>query len=238
MTSYRFYLDEKCTVWVRTYFTVEAPDRDTAASCAARIAKSDLHDTQRSEDGIAIGQKQPCFIIRDTSEPGGSWRIASGEFYEPSFEISDEATLILCNHKWEEHLRVGNDRNRFPVGFPTLQEACREAWNNFSAKPTRLLDTPDFWRWFAPYLPPELPSWEQDNWRDNNRQTVEREILSRFDFCGNEMAIVRITERHTECGLTWRMYFADWAAEDRSSSYVWFFGYEVGNDNRIYTKRG
>lgn len=61
MTSYRFYLDEKCTVWVRTYFTVEAPDRDTAASCAARIAKSDLHDTQRPEDGIAIDASETLY---------------------------------------------------------------------------------------------------------------------------------------------------------------------------------
>ena len=49
-------------------------------------------------------------------------------------------------------------------------------------------------------------------------------------FCGDELQIIRKTERHTECCLTWRMYFADWADEDRSSSYVWFFGYEVGCD--------
>ena len=97
-------------------------------------------------------QKQPCFIIRDTSGPGGSWRVQG------------------------------------------------------------------------------LSSWEQDNWRDNNRQTVSREVLSCFDFCGDELQIIRKTERHTECSLTWRMYFADWADEDRSSSYVWFFGYEVGCD--------
>ena len=68
-------------------------------------------------------QKQPCFIIRDTSGPGGSWRVASGEFYEPCFEVSDEATLILCNHKWEEHLRVGNDKGRFPCLLYTSDAA-------------------------------------------------------------------------------------------------------------------
>ena len=47
-------------------------------------------------------QKQSCFILRDTSGLGGSWRIASGEYYEPSFEVSDEVTLILCNHAWQE----------------------------------------------------------------------------------------------------------------------------------------
>lgn len=174
-------------------------------------------------------QRQPCFILRDTSGPGGSWRVASGEFYEPGFEVSDEVTLILCNHKWEEHLRVGNDRGRFPIGFPTLQEACRKAWNDFTEKPARLLDLPDFWRWFAPHLPQELPSWEQDNWRDNNRRTVEREVLARFDFCGDEMQIIRITERHTLCGLTWRKYFANWAQEDYTVSSGWFYGYEVSN---------
>ena len=174
-------------------------------------------------------QKQPCFLIRDTSSPGGSWRVASDEFFEPNFEISDEVTLILCNHAWEEHLRVGNDRNRFPVRFQTLQEACREAWNDFPQKPACLLYLPDFRRWFAPHLPQELPSWERDNWRDNNHQTIASEVLSRFDFCGDGMQIVRITERHTLCGFTWRMYFADWADEERSSSYVCFYGYEGGN---------
>lgn len=174
-------------------------------------------------------QKPTCFLIRDTSGPGGSWCIASGEFFEPSFEVSDETTLILCNHAWEEHLRVGNDKGRFPVGFPTLESACREAWNNFAEKPARLCDTPDFWRWIAPYIPSGLPSWEQDNWRDNNRHTVKRETLARFDFCGDEMAIVRITERHTECGLTWRMYYADCADENRFANYAKFFGYEYGN---------
>lgn len=175
-------------------------------------------------------EKQPSFVIRDTSGPGGSWRVASGEFYEPSFEISDEVTLILCNSAWQEHLRVGNDKGRFLVGFPTLQEACREAWNDFPDKPARLLDLPDFWRWFAPHIPQGLPSWEQDNWRDNNSQTVMRETLFRFDFCGDELQIIRTTEHHTECRLTWRKYFADWANEERSFSYVWFFGYEVDND--------
>lgn len=180
-------------------------------------------------------QKQPCFILRDTSGPGGSWCIASGEFFEPGFEVSEEVTLILCNHKWEKHLRVGNDKGRFPVGFPTLEETCRKAWNDFSGKPSRLLDTPDFRRWFAPHIPQGLPSWEQDNWRDNNRQTVSREVLSCFDFCGDEMTIVRITERHTECGLTWRKYFADWTDEDRSTSYAMFYGYEVGNTMNCFT---
>ena len=50
------------------------------------------------------------------------------------------------------------------------------------------------------------------------------------------MAIVRITERHTECGLTWRMYFADWTDEDRSTSYTMFYGYEVDIDSRKLAK--
>ena len=175
------------------------------------------------------GQKQPCFILRDTSGPGGSWRIASGEFLEPSFEVSDEATLILCNYAWEEHLRAGNDKGRFPVGFPTLQEACHEAWNDLSDKPVRLLDIPDFQRWFAPHSPAKLPSRERNRWRDDNCETVRHETLARFGFCGDEMVILRITERHTRSGLTWRIYYADYADADRLPDYAMFYGYEVGN---------
>ena len=163
-------------------------------------------------------QKQPCFILRDTSGPGGSWRVASGEFYEPSFEVAEEATLILCNHAWEEHLRVGNDKGRFPVGFPTLQEACREAWNDFPDKPARLLDTPDFWAWLGQQAPQGLSSWERDNWRQNRRKVVGHEVLGHFYFCGDELQIIRTTERHTDCNLS-----------GRYENHTHFFGYEAGN---------
>lgn len=173
-------------------------------------------------------QKQPCSLIRDTSEPGGSWYTVSSESKEPGFSVSDVVTLVLCNHAWEEHLRVVNYKGRFPVGFPTFESACREAWNNLSEKPARLLDLPDFWRWFAPYCPQELSSREQDNWRDNNRRTVKREILLRFDFCGDERLIVRTTERHTKSGLTWRKYFVG-NFYGKYEDYTMFFGFEVGN---------
>lgn len=173
-------------------------------------------------------QKQPCFLIRDTSGPGGSWRIASGEFFEPSFEVSDEVTLILCNHKWEEHLRVGNDKGRFPVGFPTLQEACHKAWNNFSPKPARLLDTSDFWAWLGQQAPKGLSSWERDNWRQNRRKVVGHEMLGRFCFCGDELQIIRTTERHTDCDLSWRKYLAG-NLSGRDENHTHIFGYEVGN---------
>lgn len=174
-------------------------------------------------------QKQPSFLIRDTSGPGGSWLIASGEFNEPSFEVSDEVTLILCDHNWNEQARTGNDRTRFPEFFPTLTDTCREAWNNYLLKPQRILDTPDFRAWLSERMPAGLNIVEQDNWLDNSHKFVKREVLMPFDFCGEHLAIIRRTMCHTHCGLQWREYYADTVDEADSANYADFYGYQIGN---------
>lgn len=55
---------------------------------------------------------------------------------------------------------------------------------------------------------------------------MKREVLAQFDFCGDQFSIIRVTERHTECDLTWRKYFAGTIEEGRES-YALFFGYDV-----------
>lgn len=166
------------------------------------------------------------FLIRDTSGSGGSWYIASNEYQEPGSRLGEDITLIVCNHAWEEYKRIANDCNRFPVEFPTLENACRNAWQEFSGKPARCLNTPDFWRWIDQYVPEDLPDWERHNWENCYRKVVKREILSQFDFCGDQLSIIRVTECHTECNLTWRKYFAG-TIEEGHESYALFFGYDV-----------
>lgn len=166
------------------------------------------------------------FLIRNTSGPGGSWYIASGEFHEPGSHLDEDTTLILCNHAWVEYKRIVNDHNRFPVEFPTLENTCREAWRKFTDKPQRCLDTPGFWRWIDQYVPKDLPDWERHNWENCYREIVKRETLAQFDFCGDKLSIIRVTERHTECNLTWRKYFAG-TIEEECENYALFFGYDV-----------
>ena len=167
------------------------------------------------------------FLVRLTGGPGGRWLTGEGADSEPGFDIAREVTLILCDQNWNEKLRTGNDRTRFPEPFPTLAEHCIEAWNAV-VKTEPIIDLPDFWRWFEPYLPADLPSWEQINWRNLNRETINRETLARFDFCGEPLAVVRLAERHTRCDLTWRKYFVGTPEPmEDGESYVHFFGYGV-----------
>ena len=46
--------------------------------------------------------------------------------------IHDNLTLIVCDKNWNEVLRDGTDRERFPESFPSLDEACNEAYIQFS----------------------------------------------------------------------------------------------------------
>lgn len=182
--------------------------------------------------------KPTRFLIRDTSGPGGTWYIASEEFYEPGSSLDEDITLIVCNHAWEEHMRIANDRNRFPVEFPTVETTCREAWRKFSGKPARCLDTPDFWSWIGQYAPKDLPVWERHNWQNNSREIVKRETLASFDFCGDTLSIIRVTERHTECNLTWYKYFAGSTTEDKYDNIALFYGYEVEVAHKIHEVQG
>ena len=51
MAQYGFYQDERCTVWLRTYYTIEAPTWEEALVKAASIVQGDklLDDDIRIE---------------------------------------------------------------------------------------------------------------------------------------------------------------------------------------------
>lgn len=169
------------------------------------------------------------FLLRDISGPGGQWLTGDGPDCEPSFPVKANITLILCDHDWNEQTRTGNDRARFPDEFPTLIDACRQAWNDYSHKPGCCLDPTDFWNWLSTKLPAGLNGVEQDNWLQNSRKTIRREVLQTFDYCGDKLAIVRVTEGHMNSCSLWRKYAVDMLNEDESDSYIHFYGYEVGN---------
>lgn len=173
-------------------------------------------------------EKPRRYIARD-SEGRGTWGYISDPDGDPGFPTSDNMTLILCDKNWNEHTRTSNDRTRFPEFFPTLIDACREQWNAFAAKPLQCLDTPDFWKWISAYTPKGLLPWEEHNWQNCYQETAGREVLMPFDYCGDHLAIVRVTRRHTECDLEWRMYHVDSLDEEEAGNYAHFYGYEVGN---------
>lgn len=61
MTCYKFYQDKKCTVWERTFFTVEADSEEAAIRCAGQLGKGDLYAAEIQEDGIAIDESETLY---------------------------------------------------------------------------------------------------------------------------------------------------------------------------------
>ena len=50
-------------------------------------------------------------------------------YCERDCHVREDLTLIVCDKDWNEVLRDGTDRERFPESFPSLDEACNEAWS-------------------------------------------------------------------------------------------------------------
>ena len=165
------------------------------------------------------------YLLRD-DKGCGTWRYASGEDYEPGFPTQDDVILILCDRNWNEQARTGNDRTRFPEFYPTLIDTCWEAWNSYSPKPSCCLDSTDFQNWLSTKIPTGHNSAEQLNWLFNGKKTIRREVLIPFEYCGDKLAIVRLTERHMSSRAQWRKYVVDTLNEDDSDNFYYFFGYE------------
>lgn len=61
MACYKFYQDKKCTVWERTFFTVEADSEEAAIRCAGQLGKGDLYAAEMQQEGIAIDESETLY---------------------------------------------------------------------------------------------------------------------------------------------------------------------------------
>lgn len=48
-------------------------------------------------------------------------------YCERDCHVREDLTLIVCDKDWNEVLRDGTDRERFPESFPSLDEACNSS---------------------------------------------------------------------------------------------------------------
>ena len=61
MAYYKFYQDKKCTVWERTFFTVEAGSEEAAIRFAGQFGKGDLYAAEMQEEGIGIDESETLY---------------------------------------------------------------------------------------------------------------------------------------------------------------------------------
>ena len=128
-------------------------------------------------------------------------------YCERDCHVREDLTLIVCDKDWNEVLRDGTDRERFPERFPSLDEACNEAWSKV-VKVLPHVTHIGFGQWITKqsFLP--LSQTEELNWRDSYYEEEASEILSRFTWIGEEYAIFKVTQRHTKCDAQWYEYYA------------------------------
>lgn len=146
-------------------------------------------------------------------------------YCERDCHVREDLTIIICDKDWNEVLRDGMDRNRFPESFPSLDEACNEAWGN-AVKGLPHVTRKGFGQWITKqsFLP--LSQTEELNWRDCYYEEEASEILLRFTWIGEEYAIFKVTKRHTKCDARWSEYYAGKTNRQKHECYTRFFGYD------------
>lgn len=146
-------------------------------------------------------------------------------YCERDCHVREDVTLVICDKEWNEVLRDGMDRERFPESFPSLDEACNEAWDKV-VKGLPHVTRKGFGQWIAKqsFLP--LSQTEALNWRDCYHEEEANEVLSRFTWIGEEYAIFKVTRRHTKCDARWYEYYAGKADRQEHEGYARFFAYE------------
>nr|DAE30215.1 MAG TPA: hypothetical protein [virus sp. ct5rm7] len=146
-------------------------------------------------------------------------------YCERNCHVREDLTLVICDKDWNEVLRDGMDRKRFPESFPSLDEACNEAWRKV-VKELPHVTRNGFGEWITKqsFLP--LNQTEMLNWRDCYNEEEASETLSRFTWIGEEYAIFKVTRRHTKCDAQWYEYYAGKTNRHKNEGYARFFAYE------------
>lgn len=146
-------------------------------------------------------------------------------YCERDCHVRADLTLVICDKDWNEVLRDGMDRERFPESFPSLDEACDGAWDKI-VKGLPHVTRKGFGQWITKqsFLP--LSRTEELNWRDCYDEEEASGILSRFTWIGEEYTIFKVTRRHTRCDARWYEYYAGKTNRQEHESYIRFFGYE------------
>ncbi|KAA6302833.1 MAG: hypothetical protein EZS26_001003 [Candidatus Ordinivivax streblomastigis] len=152
---------------------------------------------------------------------------APNGFCEKSHRVSNEVEFIVCDKNWNELLRDGNDKKRYPNSFPTLYELCIKEWNTIKEKYPRVTRN-GFSKWIWAKSPQPLHGAEDLNWRDYYNRTTHTKVLHKFIYLGETYVIIRLSKQHTKCDAKWYEYFASRKAATKYESYAIFYGYEYG----------
>lgn len=191
-----------------------------------------LHHTRKGECQ-EIWEVQPekgkkaRYMSRDTyGEHEWYWVCDAPYGYcERDYPLHEDIELVVCDRQWQPLFCDGNDRERFPDSFPTLEEKCIEEWGKIHAGYPNVSKL-GFGEWILAQSLRKLYNADEMNWIHSRYTVVKEEVLSRFTYLGKEKAIIRQTVRHTLCEAEWHEYLAGKETRDKYDGFDLFFGYE------------
>ena len=166
------------------------------------------------------------YVGRDTFDEHTWWTLCDAPYgyCERSGRIVPGVVFILCDAEWNPVARDGNDRTEFPTPYPTLEEASADAWAAVREQYPEV-SKDGFGKWISGFADRPLSGADYMNWRGCQRETIQREVLSTFDYLGEQHAILRFTVRHTECTAQWQEYYVGIAQEQPQEAFSMFLGY-------------
>jgi hypothetical protein len=186
------------------------------------------------------------WIMRDTQDGHWSYLSSGPEGYcEPENSIPKNVDILICNNYWEVFYRTGNDKERFPDGFPTFEQACEKHWASIKNDHLPTVGTPELKAWLDQVKPDGLSYLDSINWnyhRYNNIDPdllmvddyrVSREekgdfkttILLQFDYMGRQYHIVRKAVQHSMCNARWYVYVVVKFVDGKFDGNYYWFGY-------------
>jgi hypothetical protein len=172
---------------------------------------------------------KPCrYLSRDDGFGVHEWSTLADAPYgycEQDCHLKENVVLIICDKEWNELFRDYADRKHFPESFPSLDEACNEAWGKVVKDLPRVTRT-GYEDWITQQAMRPLGQNEEWDWMNHDHETAKTEVLSRFTWIGEEYGIFRLTKKHTKCDACWYEYYAGKIHRGEYRGYAYFFAYE------------
>lgn len=141
MPTYKFYQDKKCTVWERTFFTIEAESEEAAIRCAGQLGKGDLYAAEMQEEGIAIDESETLYdSMEELSVNNNDGQPTVEIFCKNGDDIADNVSGSVWNYWWQQNdtwtmKRItGLQQSDFGAedGSKAFVDACNDWWNGQS----------------------------------------------------------------------------------------------------------
>ena len=141
MAYYKFYQDKKCTVWERTFFTVEADSEEAAIRCAGQLSKGDLYAAEMQEDGITIDESETLYDSMEELSADDNGDQPTVEIFAGTPRKGHLIAENITGPQWRRWWRQIDSPTRERVtglrqsdyapedGYQAFVDACEAWWN-------------------------------------------------------------------------------------------------------------